>query len=485
VSQRLRSIPLYPVALAGAFLLIRYLQSMEPLDVLLRPFLAFVLLALALQLVATVLTRNLLIGGYIGALTLMLLADPPVGLLVLLAGAVPLVLAARQRRRRVERGDWMQLTAVLNVLTLIVLAVTAGQLVQRIGSARPAAQPSTAAASAEAPDIYLIMLDGYPRADTLRDEFGYDNTPFLSSMEDLGFEVAADAHSNYNATILTLVSVLNMAHIRDVIDGAPAPPEDSRVLIRALNEARGLATLRELGYSILTIPSGVPSFSLYGADEVLDTGQINAFDVAVMRAGMLPLILPSLQNTWAHHQMRERVTSSLDRLVEVAATESARPRFMLAHVMSPHPPIVFAADGSPVEGWGCFPQGCDPWHDLYGMDVRDESLGQVVHLNRLVHATVSAMLDRATRPSVVVVFSDHGRRHDLDDRNEMLHSLFMSYTPGHDGLFPSDTTPINMLPRLLGAYGGRDLPLATEESFVLDLRLARQTGYFDLEPWTP
>jgi hypothetical protein len=61
----------------------------------------------------------------------------------------------------------------------------------------------------------------------------------------------------------------------------------------------------------------------------------------------------------------------------------------------------------------------------------------------------------------------------------------MSYTPGHAGLFPTDTTPINMLPRLLGAYGGLDLPLASEESFVLDLRLARQTGYFDLEPWTP
>jgi hypothetical protein len=86
---------------------------------------------------------------------------------------------------------------------------------------------------------------------------------------------------------------------------------------------------------------------------------------------------------------------------------------------------------------------------------------------------------------VVIVFSDHGRRHDLGDRDEMIRSLFLSYTPGHPGLFPIDTSPINTLPRILNAYAGLDLPLASEDSYVLDPLRVPTTGYFDLTPWPP
>jgi hypothetical protein len=485
--RQLRGLPVYPGALAAAFVITRYLQSVEPIQVLSRAVIVFVLLALAIQVVYSLVARNLTVGAFLGAATVMLLADPIAGLLLLGAGgAIPIASAARARSRRLRPADWTRLTTILNVVSMVVLALSGGQLVVRAsGASGPPAVVSGGVADPGSPDLSLILLDGYPRADTLLNDFAFDNGPFLRSMEDLGFDVADHAHTNYNATMLTLASMLNVRHVRDIAGESPRPPNDVQVLIRAINNATGLATLREQGYTIVTVPSGLAGFSLYSADRILDTGQINNFEITILRAGLLPLILPGLQNTLVHDALRARITDSFDQLVELAATPADRPRFVFAHMMSPHPPIVFGADGSPRYGWGCFPQGCDPWGDLYNADVRGATREQIEHLNVLVHEAASGLIQRSTRDAVVIVFSDHGRRHNLRDRDEMIRSLFISYTPGHPGLFPDDTTPINVLPRLLGAYEGLSIPLTSEESYVLNPLLVPTTGYFDLTPWPP
>lgn len=86
---------------------------------------------------------------------------------------------------------------------------------------------------------------------------------------------------------------------------------------------------------------------------------------------------------------------------------------------------------------------------------------------------------------MIIVFSDHSRRHDVADRDEMIHSLFMGHTPGHPDLFPPDTSPIKILPRVGNAYEGTRPPLASGESVVLDPLQVPKTGYFDLTPWPP
>ena len=52
----------------------------------------------------------------------------------------------------------------------------------------------------ELPDIYYIILDGYPRADILKSTFELDNSEFISWLEREGFYVAACSQSNYSYT---------------------------------------------------------------------------------------------------------------------------------------------------------------------------------------------------------------------------------------------------------------------------------------------
>jgi hypothetical protein len=92
---------------------------------------------------------------------------------------------------------------------------------------------------------------------------------------------------------------------------------------------------------------------------------------------------------------------------------------------------------------------------------------------------------QSARPPVIVVFSDHGFRSDSSIPDEMFRSLFLASTPGHPGLFPDDTTPINMLPRLLNTYAGTSLPMATEESYWTDILSIRRDGLLNLRRWEP
>ena len=58
------------------------------------------------------------------------------------------------------------------------------------------------------PDIYLILLDGYPRADVLEYAFDIDNSGFVEGLEERGFHVAEESHSDYIWTHVSVPSAL-------------------------------------------------------------------------------------------------------------------------------------------------------------------------------------------------------------------------------------------------------------------------------------
>ena len=71
-------------------------------------------------------------------------------------------------------------------------------------------QSITAQVQIDKPDIYFIILDAYSREDLLKTAFGFDNQPFVDQLSALGFDVIPCSRSNYNATALSLSSMLNL-----------------------------------------------------------------------------------------------------------------------------------------------------------------------------------------------------------------------------------------------------------------------------------
>ena len=480
-------IVVYPAAIAAAWVLSWYLQPLPPLYVLLRPLLVAIVLVVVLQLLFSLVTRNRHVGAFLAAAGPLLIVSWELGAALLLSAIVPLI-ASSVRRRRLATVDWPRQTQFLTVASAIVLVVTLA-----MGAARgviptgPTEPRGAVAAGTEPPDLFLVLLDGYPRADTLAQDFGFDNEPFLEAMEGQGFEVARDAHSNYNITWLTLASTFNTEHIGTLL---PEPPriigDQLGALNRLINDGSTLAAARGAGYEIVSISGGSVSSSLTSADRFIDTGQVNTFEAPLLRLGVLPYLLPEGQADVLHAQLRERFNDSISRLSALADERVDHPRLVFAHLMAPHPPIVFDAQGGASTDDGCYPLGCGLFDQVYDASEPRYLREQLEYVNRRLVEVARHLIESNGRPAAIVFFSDHGFRHDFDDLPEMVRSLFISYTPDHPGLFPADASPINLLSTLLNAYAGTDIPAADDASFVADFRtFPEQKSYFPLISMQP
>ena len=78
---------------------------------------------------------------------------------------------------------------------------------------------------------------------------GYDNSPFLHGLEDMGFYVAYGSLSNYRHTELSLSSMLNMEYIQDFPERFGARPSVHRTSSELIRNNRVRQELECLGYS--------------------------------------------------------------------------------------------------------------------------------------------------------------------------------------------------------------------------------------------
>ena len=471
---------MFPLAFVGAFLVTELIEFWVPMAGLTRPMIALGVVTLLIQATASRrVGRDR--GAFIAAMIVMAAFDLKI-LGFLYAVALVLLLWTSLRSRRLSRLDWPRLTRTLNVIGVGSLALALGQaLVLAAGLPGHTLQPSATdtAGSTTAPDIYLILLDGYPRADTLRSAIDYDNSTFLNAMKDMGFDIAQNAHSNYNRTTLTVTSMLNANSIDALL---PNPPGGTlaqhRLFSSLINDAAAVDDARSYGYSFVNVPTQLSFLAANTADQFLDSGELTQFEYFLDRNGGLSRILPDLQVGWFRAQHRDRVLSTFASLARLPAERAHQPRLVFAHVMAPHNPIVFRADGSMAAPPDCYWNDC-VLEDPLSVEIKQALAEQVEFTSRMVEQTARGILQASEQPPVIVIFGDHGFRHWASDRPEAFQNLFLSYTPGQSGLFPDNATPINIIPRLLNAYVDAGLPLASEESWVV----GNSNGYFPLRPW--
>ncbi|TET85521.1 MAG: hypothetical protein E3J37_01775, partial [Anaerolineales bacterium] len=99
-----------------------------------------------------------------------------------------------------KMGDISKVTQALNLMGIVLLIyplfritnyslnVSAGRRIS--DEFTTTSTPLDIPDSGFLPDIYYIILDSYTRADALRDDFGFDNSPFLEELRSIGFYIA-------------------------------------------------------------------------------------------------------------------------------------------------------------------------------------------------------------------------------------------------------------------------------------------------------
>ena len=460
---------LYPAGFLAAYVLLSFSATPTPMHGLWRPLAVAVLSTVALQLLLSGILRS---WTRAALLTSVLVVISAAAWLIL---AVAAVIAAwwaavgLQRRRAGRPPLSVRPDRVSETLRVFAIAFVAVAAVPVVGWWVASANLSTAAASsasrAGGPDIVVLLLDGYPRADALLEQFGVDNRPFEAALADRGFRVSADSRSNYTATWATLASMTSLRYLDEVESLTPPPAdpaEQYRRLMFAINRGEALGELRARGYELITVPSPFESASLVAADRYLDGGHLTSFELSLVQHSMAGSILLSLQPDLFFEAHRARISDAFDTMAAVMEAPSGHPRFVFAHVLAPHAPTVFEADGSPADPFDCFP-GCTPW----AFTERAQWEGfppQVEHVNSLVLATVDRIV-AAAPDAAIVVMSDHGSHVPGSDQANVFRTLFAARTPGWAaGL--QDASPVNLFPQLFNAYMGTEFELRPYRSWI-------------------
>lgn len=486
-------LPWHPVLFAAVIVLTAWL------DAAVSPFAAFrslgvaVLLALALTAVLGLLLRSAALGGIaasaaIGLLWSRQLIDAAIELgarMGALAAAwavligLAAVLVARLAFRARGRMSRERVTLVLNQAGLLLLLAALGLGVVRgrmaavaddlsqggpLGSQPPALGPG--------PAMYLVLLDGYPRADVLRYAFGIDNSPFTDALAERGFSVATASHSDYLWTHVSVPSALNLAYVEhipamlEVMEGR-APRQPTLRTTVADNVAFEVA--RQHGYVTVAVGSGFEEVAARRAAVYVDGGQLNEFEISLLNSTFSADVLNLVAPDFAAAQQRDRIRYNLDALGDIAAANLGR-SFVFAHVPAPHQPTVFGADGAPltVRLSPAFFADSPSERNEDAAEFADRYRAQLPYLNGLVLEAIDAILAASPEPPVIVLFADHGSASVVDWNStqpdeadparllERTGTLFAALTPGRTNVFPDDVSPVDMVRLLFDAYLGTD-----------------------------
>jgi hypothetical protein len=319
------------------------------------------------------------------------------------------------------------------------------------------------------PDIYYIVLDSYSRDDILQEMYNVDNSAFLGELQLRGFYLPKCAFSNYDITVDTISSVLNMNYLDELrIPNATLSIVTSQKTMLILdNQVRH--KFAELGYQFVATRGWAAFNNINNADIYLNyyesqrqpdtlSGRIfvNHFlDTTFFRGLKDVFFLISDSDKYPKNiaSSNDVIKTDLDYVeanfwfnqtnyvFDSLADLPEKPGNYLvyAHINSPHIPYVFSKDGS-----FRFSAGTTDQKVLYA--------DTLVYLNQRVLKLVDTLIEKSNVPPIIIIQADHGTQAYSFGINK--HKILSAYyLPGENVTQPYPTiTPVNNFRLILKDY---------------------------------
>jgi hypothetical protein len=379
------------------------------------------------------------------------------------------------------------------------------------------------------PDVYYIILDAYARQDVLLDLYGYDNSQWLDDLRAMGFYIGDESLSNYEQTALSITSALSMDYLQTAVDDLESERTDYVQMLPVLKHSIVRNLLESLGYKTAAFATGYKITDLDDAELYLEPGdaqtqrnvlssmssigKVNPFEVLLVESTAAVLMTDYLsrcvgeldayrastpeereqrgiyQSSWLSkgcvlfeglydvlrypfREHRERIQYMFDTLPDIA--EIHEPVFLFAHIISPHFPFVFGADGE--VGSYLEETGLPFWyftgtHTSYVNGYVD----QLTYVNKRMLAILQDILANSESEPIIIVQADHGpdstqledqptSQRYLSERFPILNAYYLPSTCKHDQLYPS-ITPVNSFRVIFNACFGADYELLEDRNY--------------------
>ena len=383
------------------------------------------------------------------------------------------------------RREFAGLTVVLNLASLALVAINLVTGVPALLRSRTASLNATRAATTQTagmPDIYYIILDGYARADILDSVYHYDNSGFISWLEQEGFRVGARSRSNYSQTYLSLASSLNMTYLDSVASKLGRDSDNRSPLLHMIGDSRVVRELRRRGYTIASFVSGYTGTDLANADiHFGPRWALSEFQNVLISTTALPLILDRVLKRSQSDLHRERILYAFQHLPDAARLK--HPVFVFCHILSPHPPFVFGAQGEKTEPQRYFTmtEG-GSFQTVDKGRIRAEYVekyrAQLQFVSARTKTAIERILAASPQPPVIILQADHGpgsvlnwddpEPEDLAERFAILNAY---HIPGQSSIdnrqstIPESISPVNSFRLVSRQLFGSDYPLLPDQSW--------------------
>jgi hypothetical protein len=332
--------------------------------------------------------------------------------IIVLVGSIDLVNRSRY--------SFSQTSRYLNIVAAILLLWSGGQYLYNSRSTQVAvpmralegSDSVIAAAGKGRPHFFFIVLDKYTGPQSLRTNYGFDDTRFLQSLELKGFVVPRTAHANYNHTFLALAAMLNWQYLDTLAATLGRRNQSWRAAYPLIEDNRVARALKQDGYKFIFFPTAFAATAHNGyADQELPNpaAVTQEFTFVWLNTTILPPVLGIVCRYFpcstGSIPYAPESASLLDwkfqKIPELA--KSTVPVFVLAHLAVPHEPYIYDSRcRHRIPYW--------PDRDNGAQEARVKAayVAQIRCTNMKVERLVDDILKNARGQTIIVLQSDHG-----------------------------------------------------------------------------
>jgi hypothetical protein len=300
-------------------------------------------------------------------------------------------------------------TSYLNLLMLILLIIDAGILINKITqkNSRTLAQNEfIKCIDCSKPDVYYILADEYAGKKQLTEMFKFDNSAFENELKKRGFHIVEDSKSNYNYTIFSAPSILNMNYI-NVIQGRNQSIPDRKICLDMMQNNTVFQFFKMQGYETynyspffiqghpyLAKPSFLPRYT----GPLVSQTFFSRIEKDLWFHLVTDLRLPGLKENVIYNDKRNN-DLFLRLTKKVATRQTEQPKFVYTHLIMPHYPYYFDKGGKKT-----------PYDNLGGekTPVMDLYLNYLIYSNNIFLNLIDTIRTLARRPYIIIFMSDHG-----------------------------------------------------------------------------
>jgi hypothetical protein len=327
------------------------------------------------------------------------------------------------------------------------------------------------------PNVYYIILDGYPRNDVLKEHMNFDNNEFTNILKQRGFHVAENSYANYSFSSQSISSTMNMGYVNFLADQFG---EDSREYNPLLGKDVGLyannqviKNFKLMGYKVVKIGSAatyihkMPLADLSPCYKTIHLMDNRLFD-AVGRTSMIGYFI----ERWSEEQQRQIVLCGFEELPKINGYFEERV-FVWSHITLPHFPLIFGPNGEPITPGTSLLTMNHPEYTDDSWDVKQQFVQQIQFTNKKSIEFIDKILENEKR-SIIIIQSDHGSAFGInlqdptdDDVFQRLSNFNAIYFPDekHREMLTYDRTNVNTFRIVFNTYFGSDYEMLEDKTY--------------------